>query len=47
LLAAADVGLDDDILDRTDQIVPPGVNLNPDDIYCDVRALADKRLRRR
>jgi aryl-alcohol dehydrogenase-like predicted oxidoreductase len=47
LLAAADVKLDDDILDRIDQIVPPGVNLNQDDIYNDVPALADKRLRGR
>jgi aryl-alcohol dehydrogenase-like predicted oxidoreductase len=47
LLAAADIRLDDDILDRIDQIVPPGVNLNQDDIYYDVPALADKRLRRR
>jgi aryl-alcohol dehydrogenase-like predicted oxidoreductase len=47
LLAGADVKLDDDILDRIDEIVPPGVNLNQDDIYYDVPALADKRLRRR
>jgi aryl-alcohol dehydrogenase-like predicted oxidoreductase len=30
-LAAADVVLSDDVLDRIDEIVPPGVNLNPDD----------------
>jgi aryl-alcohol dehydrogenase-like predicted oxidoreductase len=47
LLAGADVKLHDDILDRIDEIVPPGVNLNQDDIYYDVPALADKRLRRR
>jgi aryl-alcohol dehydrogenase-like predicted oxidoreductase len=47
LLAAADVELDDDVLDRIDQIVPPGVNLNHDDIYYDAPALIDKRLRRR
>jgi aryl-alcohol dehydrogenase-like predicted oxidoreductase len=30
-LAAADVVLGDDVLDRIDEIVPPGVNLNPAD----------------
>jgi aryl-alcohol dehydrogenase-like predicted oxidoreductase len=30
-LAAADVELSDDVLDRIDKIVPPGVNLNPAD----------------
>ena len=30
-LAAADVTLSDDVLDRIDKIVPPGVNLNPAD----------------
>jgi aryl-alcohol dehydrogenase-like predicted oxidoreductase len=30
-LAAADVALTDDVLDRIDQIVPPGVTLNPAD----------------
>jgi len=30
-LSAADVELSDDLLDRIDQIVPPGVNLNPAD----------------
>ena len=33
LLAGADVRLSEDILDRIDEIVPPGTNLNPDDIY--------------
>ncbi len=47
LLAAADVELDDGILDRIDLIVPPGVNLNQGDIYYDASALSDKRLRRR
>ena len=28
-LAAAEVGLSDDVLDRIDQIVPPGVTINP------------------
>jgi len=30
-LAAADVVLDDAVLDRIDEIVPPGINLNPAD----------------
>jgi aryl-alcohol dehydrogenase-like predicted oxidoreductase len=47
LLAGADVELSEDILDRIDEIVPPGTNVNPDDIYYDWPALIDKRLRRR
>jgi aryl-alcohol dehydrogenase-like predicted oxidoreductase len=47
LLAAADTGLSEDVLDRIDDIVPPGANLNNDDIYYDAPALTDKRLRRR
>jgi aryl-alcohol dehydrogenase-like predicted oxidoreductase len=31
-LTAADVELSDDVLDRIDEIVPPGVNLNPTDV---------------
>jgi hypothetical protein len=30
-LTAADVTLSDDVLDRIDEIVPPGVNINPAD----------------
>jgi aryl-alcohol dehydrogenase-like predicted oxidoreductase len=30
-LTAADVQLSDDVLDRIDKIVPPGINLNPAD----------------
>jgi aryl-alcohol dehydrogenase-like predicted oxidoreductase len=30
-LAAADVELPGDVLDRIDEIVPPGINLNPAD----------------
>ena len=30
-LTAADVQLSDDVLDRIDEIVPPGVNVNPAD----------------
>lgn len=33
LLAAADVELGDDLLDRIDKIVPPGVDVNPGDFY--------------
>jgi aryl-alcohol dehydrogenase-like predicted oxidoreductase len=47
LLAAADVELSEDVLDRIDEIVPPGTDLNSDDIYYDAPALTDKRLRRR
>jgi aryl-alcohol dehydrogenase-like predicted oxidoreductase len=47
LLAGADVELSEDVLDRIDEIVPPGVNVNTDDIYHTIPALADKRLRRR
>ena len=47
LLAAADVQLDDEVLDRIDEIVPPGVDLNHDDIFYDAPALIDKSLRRR
>ncbi len=47
LLAGADVTLGDDILDRIDQIVPPGVNLNPADGGFEARALSDGASRRR
>jgi aryl-alcohol dehydrogenase-like predicted oxidoreductase len=47
LLAGADVELSADVLDRIDEIVPPGMNLNDNDIYNVPSALADKRLRRR
>jgi diketogulonate reductase-like aldo/keto reductase len=30
-LSAADVQLSDEVLDRIDEIVPPGVNMNPAD----------------
>jgi hypothetical protein len=39
--------LSDDVLDRIDEIVPPGANLNQDDIYYTPPALEDKTLRRR
>jgi aryl-alcohol dehydrogenase-like predicted oxidoreductase len=47
LLSGAPLTLDDKILDRIDEIVPPGTNLyNPDDAYRPP-ALADAALRRR
>jgi aryl-alcohol dehydrogenase-like predicted oxidoreductase len=45
-LAAADVELSDDILDRIDEIVPPGVNVNPADAGWDNPALAPEARRR-
>jgi len=47
LLAGADVTLDDEILDRIDQIVPPGVTLNDADAGWQPPALTDPHLRRR
>jgi len=47
LLAGADVTLSDDVLDRIDEIVPPGTEINPADHYfASHPALSDKRLRR-
>jgi aryl-alcohol dehydrogenase-like predicted oxidoreductase len=48
LLAAADVELTDDILDRIDEIVAPGTEINSDDnMFVTPPAIADKHLRRR
>jgi aryl-alcohol dehydrogenase-like predicted oxidoreductase len=48
LLAGSDVELSGDILDRIDEIVPPGVDVNPDDFYINpTPPITDKRLRRR
>ena len=47
LLAGGDVALDDDVLDRIDQIVPPGVTLNAADAGWQPPALADPAARRR
>jgi aryl-alcohol dehydrogenase-like predicted oxidoreductase len=47
LLAGATVALDDGILDRIDQIVPPGVTLNPADDGWQPPVLADPAARRR
>jgi aryl-alcohol dehydrogenase-like predicted oxidoreductase len=47
LLAGAGVTLDDDILDRIDQIVPPGVTLNAPDGGWQPPALTSPAARRR
>jgi aryl-alcohol dehydrogenase-like predicted oxidoreductase len=47
LLAAADVTLDDEVLDRIDQIVPPGVTLNTADAGWQPPSLTDPAARRR
>ena len=47
ILAGADVTLEDDVLDRIDQIVPPGVNLNPSDAGFQPTVLSDPDARRR
>jgi len=46
-LGAADVVLEPAILDRIDEIVPPGTNLNSPDSGYEPPALADSALRRR
>jgi aryl-alcohol dehydrogenase-like predicted oxidoreductase len=47
LLDGAGLALDDAILDRIDQVVPPGVNLNSADAGWQPPALTDPALRRR
>jgi len=47
VLGAVDVSLDDALLDRIDEIVPPGTNFNPADAGWTPPALADPSLRRR
>jgi hypothetical protein len=46
-LAGADARLDQDVLDKIDEIVAPGAEINPADNYITIPALADKSLRRR
>jgi aryl-alcohol dehydrogenase-like predicted oxidoreductase len=46
-LGAADVELDDELLDRIDEVVPPGTNLNAADAGYTPPALADASRRRR
>ena len=45
-LGAADVVLDDALLDRIDEIVPPGTNINPTDAGWKNPALAPAARRR-
>ena len=40
-------GLPSDLLDRIDEIVPPGLNVNPAERGYEPPAIADKRFRRR
>lgn len=48
LLAGSDVELSEDVLDRIDEIVPPGSVINPADNFVAIPgAISDKRLRRR
>jgi aryl-alcohol dehydrogenase-like predicted oxidoreductase len=47
LLAGAKVTLDDDVLDRIDEIVPPGTNLNTADAGYQPPSITDPALRRR
>ncbi|OPF84557.1 aldo/keto reductase [Streptomyces antioxidans] len=47
LLAGSEVELSEDVLDRIDEIVPPGTDLNRADSYYVPPALRDKGLRRR
>ena len=46
-IGATDIKLTDDVLDRIDELVPPGTNLNTFDAGWTPPALADRRLRRR
>jgi hypothetical protein len=46
-LGAAEVVLDDDVLDAIDDIVPPGTTLNRTDDGWTPPSLSDARLRRR
>jgi aryl-alcohol dehydrogenase-like predicted oxidoreductase len=47
LLAGADITLDDAVLDRIDEIAPPGTDAGPNDVAYDPPAVLDSRLRRR
>jgi aryl-alcohol dehydrogenase-like predicted oxidoreductase len=46
-LAAVDIRLTDDVLDRVDALVPAGTNVNPDDVGWSPPAVLDPLLRRR
>jgi hypothetical protein len=48
LLAGVEVRLGGDVLDRIDEIVPPGVDVHTGDLYVDpTPPIQDKTLRRR
>jgi hypothetical protein len=47
LLSAPDVRLEQAVLDRIDRIVPPGTDVNPEDVGWQPPALANAALRRR
>lgn len=47
LLAGAETTLSADVLDRIDEIVPPGTDINREDMYYTPPALTDAALRRR
>jgi aryl-alcohol dehydrogenase (NADP+) len=47
LLAGAEVTLDDEVLDRIDEIVPPGTDVEPGDVSYAPPAIEHARLRRR
>jgi hypothetical protein len=46
LLTGVDTVLSEDVLDRIDEIVPPGTTVNAADTYYTPPAIADKALRR-
>jgi aryl-alcohol dehydrogenase-like predicted oxidoreductase len=46
-LPAAEIKLSSEVLDRIDEIVPPGVNVNPSDTGWDAPSITDSSLRRR
>jgi hypothetical protein len=46
-LGAADIRLDQSVLDRIDEIVPPGTTINPLEVGLDNPALKPEALRRR
>ncbi len=47
LLAGAEVTLDDEVLDRIDEIAPPGTDAGPNDVTYTPPAVSNAKLRRR
>jgi hypothetical protein len=47
VLAGADITLDDDVLDRIDEIAQPGTDAGPNDVACTPPAVSNVSLRRR